>query len=147
MSVRTRISILILLIVGLHALPVLSYQGTRQTRWPFLAWAMYAESYPPGPIEVVTRQLVATSRNGTSRLITYRDVGLSSPGLSSGYLRPFGRGDTSAGRWLVDRLNRVGPDSVAELRLQTFRYRLVDSGVVVDTLPVVVYPANPQAAR
>jgi hypothetical protein len=147
MSVRTRVSILILLILGLHALPVLSYQGTRQTRWPFLAWAMYAQSYPPGPIEAVTRRLVATSRHGTSRPIAYRDVGLTSPGFSSNYLQPLGRGDTSAARRLVDRLNRLGPDSVAQLRLETIRYRMVDSGVAVDTLPVVVYSANPQATR
>jgi hypothetical protein len=147
MSVRTRISLFILLILGLHALPVLSYQGQRQTRWPFLAWAMYAESYPPGPIEAVTRRLVATSRHGRSRPIVYRDVGLTSPGFSSNYLQPLGRGDSSAARRLVDRLNRLGPDSIAQLRLETIRYRMVDSGVAVDTLPVVVYSADPPATR
>jgi hypothetical protein len=108
---------------------------------------MYAQSSPPGPIEAVNRELIAISRHGTSRVVVYRDVGLTRPGFMSGYLAPLGRGDTSAGRWLVDRLNRVGPDSVAELRLVTARYRLVDSGVAVDTLPVVVYPAEPQATR
>jgi hypothetical protein len=141
------VSLFLLLVLGLHAVPVLFYQGTRQTRWPFLAWAMYAQSYPPGPIEAFTRQLFAISRHGTRRAINYKDVGLSSPGFSSGYLAPFGRGVTAAGRWLVDRLNRVGPDSVAELRLETLRYRLVDSGVALDTLPPVVYSAQHRATR
>lgn len=147
MNVRTRVSLFILLILGLHALPILSYQGVRQTRWPFLLWAMYAQSTPPGPIEALTRQLVATSREGTRRVITSKDVGLTLPGFASNYLAPFSRGDTSAARWLVDRLNRLGPDSIAELRLETTRSRLVDSGIALDTLPPVVFPAAPRVER
>lgn len=147
MSVRTKISIFILLVLGLHALPVLSYQGVRQTRWPFLLWAMYAQSYPPGPIQALSRRLVATSPQGTTRQISNKDVGLSRPVFRGTYLQRFGRGDTSAARWLVDRLNQVGPDSVTELRLETLRYQLVDSGITAETLPVVVYPPKPQATR
>jgi hypothetical protein len=138
-SARTKITAFILLIVGLHALPVLSYQGAQQTRWPFLTWAMYAQSYPPGPIQALVRQLVAVSAHGTTRPITSKDVGLTTPAFESRFIRPFSRGDTSAGRWLVDRLNRFGPDSVAQLQLESLRYRLVDSGIAVDTLPDVVY--------
>jgi hypothetical protein len=139
-SARAKISAFIVLVLGLHALPVLSWQGAQQTRWPFLVWAMYAQSTPPGPIQAFVSQLVAVSPHGTTREITSRDVGLSVPALASRYTRPFSRGDTSAGRWLVDRLNRVGQDSVAQIRLQTLRYRLVESGIAVDTLPDVVYP-------
>jgi hypothetical protein len=146
-STRTKVSAFILLIVGLHALPVLSYQGARQTRWPFLTWAMYAQSYPPGPIEAFVRRLVAVSADGTTRPITYKDVGLTVPALESRYVRPWSRGDTSAGRWLVDRLNRVGPDSVTQLRLKSLRYRLVASGIAVDTLPDLVYTPTPRDPR
>ena len=59
MQTRTRISLFILLILGLHAIPVLWYQGERQTRWPFLAWAMYARSFPPGPPVLVCPTSVA----------------------------------------------------------------------------------------
>lgn len=142
MSTRTKVSAFILVIVGLHALPVLSYQGAQQTRWPFLTWAMYAQSYPPGPIQAFVRQLVAVSADGTTRPITSHDVGLTVPALESRFVRPWSRGDTAAGRWLVDRLNRVGPDSIAQLRLESLRYRLVHSGIAVDTLPAVVYPAS-----
>jgi len=145
-SVRTRVSLFIIVVLALHTLPVLSYQGVRQTRWPFLVWAMYARSYPPGPIEVVLRELVAISSDGP-REVTHRDVGLSKPAFKNNYLAPLTHGDTNAGRWLIDRLNRVGPDSVTQVRIETVRYRLVDSGVAVDTIPVVVYPASHIAER
>jgi hypothetical protein len=45
-------------------------------------------------------------------------------------------------------MNRLGPDSVAQIRLETLRYRLVESGIAVDTLPAVVYPpTTPASAR
>jgi hypothetical protein len=146
-SARARISAFILLVLGLHALPVLSYQGMRQTRWPFLVWAMYAQSYPAGPVETLRWRLFATSREGRTREITSDDVGLSGPGFKVSYVARFARGDMPTGRWLFDRLNAVGPDSVTQLRLETIRYRLVDSGITADTLPVVVYPPNPQPTR
>jgi hypothetical protein len=109
---------------------------------------MYAQSTPPGPIQALVSQLVAVSPHGRARKITYKDVGLSAPALASLYIRPFGRGDTSAGMWLFDRLNHLGPDSVAQIRLELLRYRLVESGIAVDTLPSVVYPpATPPRTR
>jgi hypothetical protein len=147
-SARTRISAFILVVLGLHALPVLSYQGAQQTRWPFLVWAMYARSSKPGPIQAFMYQLSAVPTHGATRKISAKDVGLSTPAYNGLYIGPFSRGDTSAGRWLVDRLNRIGPDSVSQIRLQILQYRLVPSGVAVDTLPGVVYPpATPAATR
>jgi hypothetical protein len=148
-SAKTRVSAFLLVVLGLHALPVLSYQGVRQTRWPFLAWAMYARSYPPGPIEVVIRELVAVSPEGAQHEVGARDVGLSGPAFRNNYLAPLSRGDTTAGRWLVDRLNRLRADSVTQVRIETVRYRLVDGdpGVAVDTLVVVAYPASHMAER
>jgi hypothetical protein len=143
-SARTRVSLFIIMVLALHALPVLSYQGVRQTRWPFLVWAMYARSYPPGPIEVVLRQLVAVSPNGTRHEVDQGDVGLSGPAFRNNYLAPLTRGDTTAGRWLLNRLNRLRPGSVTQVRIETVRYQLVDGDpdVAVDTLPAVAYPAS-----
>ena len=93
-------------------------------------------------------QFLAISPQGTTRKLSSKDVGLSGSALGSRVTRPMGRGDTSAGRWLLDRVNRLGPDSVAQVRLETFRYRLVESGVAVDTLPPIVYPpSTPATAR
>jgi hypothetical protein len=148
-SAKTRVSILILVVLALHALPVLSYQGVRQTRWPFLAWAMYARSYPAGPIEVVLRELVAVSPQGAQHEVGPKDVGLSGPAFRNNYLAPLSRGDTVAGQWLIDRLNRLRADSVTQVRIETVRYRLVDGnpGVAVDTMTVVAYPASHIAER
>ncbi|HKT58923.1 MAG TPA: hypothetical protein VJQ46_02665 [Gemmatimonadales bacterium] len=147
MRSKASITVFILLILGLHAVPVLAYQGLRQTRWPFLMWAMYAQSYPPGPIEAMRRELVAISSRGTIRPVSYHDVGLTRPGFSGNYLMPLGRGDTSAGRWLIDRLNQVGPDTIVRIQLETIRWRLVDTGIALDTLPGVAYPAAPGLGR
>jgi hypothetical protein len=144
---RTRISLFLLVVIGLHALPVLSYQGARQNRWPFLTWAMYARSYPAGPVEVDIRELVAVSPSGGRREIVQKNVGLSTPTFNNNYLAPFSRGDTAAARALINRLNRAGGDSVVQLRLETYRYRLVDPGVATDTLTPIVFPATPTAAR
>ena len=145
MSAQTKISAFILLVLALHGLPVLSYQGAQQTRWPFLVWAMYAQSTPPGPIEAFMYQWLAISPHGMTRKLSAKDVGLSSSALGSRVTRPISRGDTSAGRWLLDRVNRLAPDSVAQVRLETFRYRLVESGIAVDTLPAIVYPPTTSA--
>jgi hypothetical protein len=70
---------------------------------------------------------------------------MSAPALAAIYTRPFSRGDSSAGRWLVDRLNRLGPDSVSQVGVRVIRYRLVRAGIAVDTLPDVLYPPAPPA--
>jgi hypothetical protein len=147
MSLKTRISLLILLIIGLHAVPVLSYQGERQTRWPFLAWAMYARSYPPGPITVATRRLVATYASGKEEEVTQRLVGLPTPAFKKTYIAPLWKGDSTPAYQLIERLNRGRSDPVVQLRLEGERRLLVDTGVVRETLPVVTYRAQPSASR
>jgi hypothetical protein len=147
-SARTKISAFILAVLALHGLPVLLYQGAQQTRWPFLVWAMYAQSSPPGPIEAFMYEFVAMSPHGKARKLSNKDVGVSFAALGSRVTRPMSRGDTSAGRWLLDRVNRLGPDSAVQIRLETYRYRLVESGIAVDTLPAIMYPpSTPGTAR
>ena len=147
MQPKTRISLLILLVIGLHAVPVLSYQGERQTRWPFLAWAMYARSYPPGPIVVVMARLVATSASGKEGEITAREVGLPSPAYYKTYLGPLAKGDSTSAYELIHRLNRERDDPVVQVRLEGDRVILADTGVVKQALPVVTYRADPSASR
>ena len=137
---RAWISALILVIIGLHALPVLSRQGNRQTRWPFLAWSMYAKSYPPGPVEVVKRRVIGARASGGEEEITYTDVGLPFPTFRALYVLPIEKHDTAAGRALLARLNAARSDSFVTLRLETVRARLAPSGVVWDTLPALSLP-------
>jgi hypothetical protein len=144
MKNKAAISIFILLVIALHALPAVSYQGVRQTRWPFLAWAMYAKSYPPGPIEVIDRRVFALSVDGKRREVTPWLVGLSGPAFRDAYLLPLENGDSATARRLVNVVGRYDRDSTAQLRLETTQYRLVDTGVVVDRAPAVTFPTVPQ---
>jgi hypothetical protein len=143
MKYKTGVSVFIILVLALHALPVLSYQGVRQTRWPFLAWAMYAKSYPPGPIVVTIRQIFGVSTDGRRREVTPYLVGLSGPAFRNTYLLPLENGDSAVARRLGNTVNREGRDIMTQLRLETTQYRLVDSGVVVDTAPAVTFPVAP----
>jgi hypothetical protein len=133
MSNKTRISLLILLILGLHAVPVLSYQGER--------------SFPPGPIEVATRRIVATYASGNEEEVTQRLVGLPTPAFKKTYIVPLWKGDSAPAYELIERLNRGRSDPVVQLRLEGQRQALVDTGVVREALPVVTYRAQPPATR
>jgi hypothetical protein len=147
MQLKTRISLLILLVLGLHAVPVLYYQGERQTRWPFLAWAMYARSFPAGPITVATTRLIATSASGKEEEVNSWLVGLPSAAFRNAYIAPQWKGDSAPAYELIQRLNRGRNDPVVRLRMERERQSLVDTGVVRETLPVVTYQAHPSGSR
>jgi len=137
------ISLLILLVLGLHALPVLSYQGYRQTRWPFLTWAMYARSYPPGPIQVMVRRLIARATSGTEEEVTSYHVGLSQAAFRNAYLVPLSKHDSTAARELLTRLNQERDDKFVRVRLEQVQSTLSDTGIVREELPVIYYQATP----
>jgi hypothetical protein len=138
---------LILLVLGLHAVPVLSYQGMRQTRWPFLTWAMYAKSYRPGPIQTMNRFLVGTTLQGKKEEVSPTLVGLSKPTFRNMYINPLYRGDSAPAHELLSRLNRGRNDPFVELRTIGTRYTLADTGVVTEQLPIFVYRAEPSEMR
>ena len=141
------ISLLILLVIGLHALPVLSYQGNRQTRWPFLAWAMYAKSLPPGPIQTMSRRVVGITLKGDRDAVTPELVGLGEPTFRKMYLRALYEGDDSTARALASWLNRQRDDPYVELRLEGEKFTLADTGVVKEELPVRAYRIDPSRSR
>jgi hypothetical protein len=147
MQIKTRISLLILLVIGLHAVPVLSYQGEHQTRWPFLAWSMYAQSYAPGPITVATRRLIATFASGKEAEVTGRLVGLPGPAFRQMYIAPLWKGDSTPAYELIRRLNRERNDPVVRLRLEDERQTLADSGIARETLPPLIFQAQPSGSR
>lgn len=146
-STKTWVSLLILLVIGLHAVPVLSYQGYRQTRWPFMAWAMYAASQPPGPIQTTNRRIVGLTTTGQTEQVTPKFIGMSRPGLNKAYVQPLWNGDSSTAGRLFDRLNQGRPDPFVELRVEGEKFTLSDSGVVEEPLPVITYRSAPRARR
>jgi hypothetical protein len=135
------ISGLILLVLGLHALPVISYQGLRQTRWPFLTWAMYAKSFPPGPIETMDRSLIGTTASGADEEVTPWLVGLSRPAFRNAYVNPLFKGDSVVARELLSRINRNRADRFMEIRTVGKRYSVTDSGILTEHLPVFTFRA------
>jgi hypothetical protein len=62
-------------------------------------------------------------------------------------LVPLANGDSSAARALLARIAARQTEPVVELRLETTRYRLVDTGVVRITSPAMIYPASPSPSR
>jgi hypothetical protein len=141
------ISLFILLAVGLHALPVLSYQGNRQTRWPIMAWAMYAKPIPPGPIQMRKRRIFALTSGGKRELVTPALAGVNKGALTMTYLQPMWLGDSARAHHLLHRLNRERADSFVELRIEGEQYTLVGDSVVTEEFPVVTYRVNPRQPR
>ena len=86
------ISIVILLVIGLHAVPVL-YRRERGTLWPFMQWAMYKNSRKAGPIDVHQRRILAITADGRRDTVTPYLLGLSVTVLKQRYLAPIATGD------------------------------------------------------
>lgn len=143
---KTLISIVILLVIGLHAVPVL-YRSERGTLWPFMQWAMYKNSRKPGPIDVHQRRILAISSKGARDTVTPHLLGLSITVLKQRYLGPLGTGDLSSAPELIDRLNRNRDDPVVELRLEGETYTVTDTGIARRDDPVVTYRADLSPSR
>ncbi len=141
---RVLISATIVLVIGLHAVPVL-YRAERGTLWPFMQWAMYKSSSPPGPIQTQTRRIVATTSSGREEEVTPAMLGLSVTVLESWYLRPMGSGESTAAYRLMDRLNRDRHDSIVGVRLESALYTVTDTGIARVDKPPLTYRAS--AAR
>jgi hypothetical protein len=141
------ISALIVLVIGLHAVPVLSYQGHHQTRWPFLAWAMYAASIPPGPITTNERRMIGVTAAGDTTELNYEVVGVSGPALVNSYLRPLTTGDSLVAQRLFARVNARRSEPFVVIRLEGERSTLSDTGVVVERFPTVTYHQAGPAPR
>jgi hypothetical protein len=142
------ISAVIVLVIGLHAVPLLSYQGNRQTRWPFLAWAMYAASVPPGPITTNQRRIIGVTAAGDTTELTYAVIGVSGPTLTKSYLRPLSTGDSAAAQRLFERVNARRRERPFDLiRLEGERATLTDTGVAVERYPTITYHRAAPAPR
>ena len=140
---KTLISIVILLVIGLHAVPVL-YRSERGTLWPFMQWAMYKNSRKPGPIDMHQRRLLAITADGRSDTVTPHLLGLSITVLKQRYLVPIATGDLTPAPELIARLNRHRSDPVVELRLEGETYTVTDTGIVRTDDPAVTYrPERP----
>lgn len=140
------ISAVILLVIGLHAVPVL-HAGLRKRIWPILDWAMYKDASPPGPIETDRKRIVGITAGGQREVITKELVGLSSFALDRLYSKPMKVGDSSAARQLMVRLNHQRQDPFVEVRLEVETFTATDSGLVRHGNPPMTYRATPALSR
>ncbi len=140
-SRKTVISIVIALVIGLHAAPVLLW-GERGTLWPFMRWTMYMNSRAPGPIDVNQRRILAVWASGARDTVTDRLLGLSITVLKQRYLGPIGRGEEAAARDLMARLNQGRTDSVVELRVSNEIYTVTDTGIAKTVEPEITFRAD-----
>jgi hypothetical protein len=139
---KVRVSIAILLIILLHALPIVS-RSLRKRVWPFLDWAMYKDAVAAGPVKADIRQLVGVTRTGARLDVEDDTVGVSSFVMDRLYIKPMMQGDSSAARQLVGLLNRSRRDSIVEVRLETETYTVTDRGIVKSQSPAIAYRVNP----
>lgn len=140
------ISMAIILVIGLHAVPVL-YPAEKNTLWPFLHWAMYKESHPAGPVQAHTRRIIATTAGGEEAAVSAQYVGLSGFVLQRRYVRPWWHGDTTAAQALLDRLNAGREDPFVEVRMESETYTATDTGVVRQDNPVLTHRAGAPVSR
>lgn len=145
-SRKTVISIVIALVIGLHAAPVVLW-GERGTLWPFMRWTMYMNSRALGPIDVNQRRIVAVTAGGASDTVTDRLLGLSITVLKQRYLGPIGRGDEAAAGDMIARLNEGRTDSVVELRVSNEVYTVTDTGIAKTVEPELVFGADGRRSR
>lgn len=143
---KLAVSLAILLVIGLHAVPVLVPSQSRRL-WPFLMWAMYKNSSPPGPISATKKTILGTTARGDTMEVTPELVGLGPPAMNRIYLRSMLAGDSSAARRLLRRINRGREDPLVELRLGGQRYTVTDTGIATADLPVTTFRVDPSQSR
>jgi hypothetical protein len=137
------ISVLILVIIGLHALPVLQkLQDKRQTFWPVLAWGMYKKSRNPGPIRIVVKHITGLTSTSAKERIDAELVGVSSYAFQRLYMEPLWMGNLSAARSLADRLNSGRQDPIVGFRLESETLILTSTGVVTEYNPAIIYQVD-----
>ncbi len=142
MPSKTLVSTVIVLVIGLHALPPM-WRAERGTLWPFMQYAMYKNSRGPGPVQTTDRRIIAVMASGREDTVTTDLLGLSVTVLEQRFLKPLATGDTSAVPVLVERLERVAENEpVVELRLESETFTVTDTGVTRTDNPVLRYPVT-----
>jgi hypothetical protein len=140
---KALLSALILLAIGLHAVPML-HAGERKRLWPFLVWAMYKNSRPAGPVETNVRHLVGMTSDGQRVAVDDAAVGLGYPAIERMYIRPMLDGDSAAAQRLAARLNRWRAEQpLVEIRIESEKYTVTEAGITRRANPAVSYRVDP----
>jgi hypothetical protein len=139
-------SVLIVLALGLHAVPAMMRPGTKMVTWPFLVWGMYKESRGPGPITADIRRIIGITAGGHREPLEEPITGLSAPALGRDFVFPMMNGDSAAAGRLFHRINTGRSDPFVELRVEVERYTIADTGLVRKDNPIMAYRLDPADA-
>lgn len=141
------ISIVILLVIGLHIIAnlartinVSAAMGLRS--WPFLAYGMYRKSYGPGIIRKTKHNIVGVTARGEELEVVPNIVGLQWQALYKHYVNPMRSGNSSRARRLADRINLDREDPIVAFRVESETYTISDSGIVREDQQPVTYPVE-----
>jgi hypothetical protein len=143
---RTAVSAAVVLAVALHAGPVL-HRPTMKRQWPFMVWAMYKDSRPPGPISANQRHIMGTTAAGERAEITEPMLGLAGAAIMRLYGKAMWAGDSATAARFFELVNRTRTDPFVEVRMEGENFLLTDSGLVERKIPTVTFHAAPPAAR
>jgi hypothetical protein len=138
------ISILIMLVIGLHAIPVLfHFQGKRKDRiWPIMGWSMYSRSFDAArPIRTVTSRIVGVTATGEEVEMKWSHSGLGFWAFHELYVEPMWAGEASAAQGLAERVNRSREKPIIAFRLYKEIFTLTDTGILTEKAaePVMTY--------
>jgi hypothetical protein len=139
---KVLISLLILLVLGLHTLPIMFRKGRNQHFWPFLMWSMYKNSRGPGPIEARETRMIGVLSSGRIEPLTSELIGLPRATVRELYIEGMLARDSSAAQQLFTRLNADRPDPFVEIRIVSHIYGLTDTGIVRRRNPVLTFRAD-----
>ena len=139
------ISILILLVIALHAAPVI-YSAERKTLWPFLRWSMYKGSVGSDGVRAHKRQVIGRSAGGEEVVVTPELAGLSPTVLDQRFLFPMWKGDPAAAQALIARLNGWRADPLVELRIESETWAVTDGRLTKRENPVISFAAEPPSS-
>jgi|GEM_PF-3861150 len=142
---RKIISVAVIVICVFHVVPVAQrLLGVRQNLWPILAYAMYKDARPPGPIEAIVGEVVGITESGKEVIFTPDVTGLHHFGFERYFVSTMWRGtDQEAAQRLADRYNRGRDDPFVKFRLTSTAHTLENSEISTEELPVAHYTVNP----
>jgi hypothetical protein len=107
--------------------------------WPFLTWSMYKDARPAGPIKGFKTRVTAVTATGRTALVNTDLVGLSGSTVGRMFFQPWTRGDTTAPRLLLERLNRGHSEPFVQLQMARETYTVSDTGLVRGDPPLLTY--------
>jgi hypothetical protein len=161
-SVHWIISLFIVMVIGLHVLPLLQeLSGKRQTLWPIMVWGMYRYAHPSDK-KINARKIYISARTESGDILeiapirhpivfnflrrNYKKhshrVPLAHYGYKRLFVEPMWQGNKHAAIKLANLLNQDRQDRITHIHIQTHFYNMGDAGIEKVGVPVITYKVH-----